>query len=128
MAAALTAPTGKNMGLSWWDGNSTTTSTNLKEALKSAPILLAPDWNKLLELHIDASDYALGATSAQKDADNRTRLVAFASRKISSAERNYNANNRELLGLIYGLQDFKCNLEGSNYSLFTKNQVVSHFF
>lgn len=62
------------------------------------------------------------------DVDERARVIAYASKKMSSAERNYTANDRELLALVHGLQRFRCYLEGATFSVFTDNQVVSHFF
>ena len=36
----------------------------LKEALSSAPILKAPDWNKPFNVHIDASNFTVGCILA----------------------------------------------------------------
>ena len=48
-------------------------------------------------------------------------------KKISDAEKNYTENDRELLGLIYFLQPLGCYLEGSDFEIFTDNQVHKHF-
>ena len=47
---------------------------------------------------------------------------------MSPAEQNYTANDRELLGLVYFLERFRCYLEGSEFEIFTNTQVLKHFF
>lgn len=79
-------------------------------------------------LHVDASDFALGTALTRTDDDERARVIAYASKKMSPAERNYTANDRELLALVHGLQHFQCYLEAATFSVITDNQVVSHFF
>ena len=64
----------------------------------------------------------------QLDDDGRDRVIAFFSKKLSLAEQNYTANDRELLGLVYFLQRFRCYLEGTSFEIFTDNQVLKHFF
>jgi RNase H-like domain found in reverse transcriptase len=54
--------------------------------------------------------------------------VAFYSKKLSPAEANYSANDRELLALISFLQRFRCYLEGTEFQISTDNQVLKHFF
>jgi hypothetical protein len=41
---------------------------------------------------------------------------------------NYSGSDRELLTLISYLQRFKCYLEGTDFEIFTDNQVLKHFF
>ena len=62
------------------------------------------------------------------DSDNRDRVIAFFSKKLSQAEQNYSANDRELLGLIYFLERFRCYLEGSEFEVISDNQVLKSFF
>ena len=79
----------------------------LKDAITSAPILVGPDWEKTFRGHIDASTEAVGGTLTQLDNDGKDRVIAFFSKKLSPAEQNYSANDRELLGLIYFLERFQ---------------------
>ena len=70
----------------------------------------------------------MGGTLTQLDADGRDRVIAFFSKKLSLAEQNYTANDRELLGLVCFLQRFRCYLEGTSFEIFTDNQMLKHFF
>ena len=56
----------------------------LKEALISAPIVVAPDWNLPFELMCDASDHAIGAVLGQRK-DNKLHVIYYASRTLSEA-------------------------------------------
>ena len=52
----------------------------LKKALISAPILRAPDWNKVFHVHIDASNFAIGCILAQPGEHNMDFPISYASR------------------------------------------------
>ena len=64
----------------------------------------------------------------QLDENGHDRVIAFFSKKISPAECNYTANDRELFGLVKFLERFRCYLEGSLFEIITDNQVLKHFF
>lgn len=77
---------------------------------------------------MDASSFELEATLSQRDSTERERIFAYASGKTTAAEQNSSTNHSELLGLVHGLQRVRCYLEGSEFTVFTDNQVVSHLF
>ena len=56
---------------------------------------------------------ALGATLSQEDQQGNLRLVACASRKLSSAERNYPAHEKECLAVVDSLQRWRHYLLGA---------------
>ena len=53
-----------------------------------------PNFNEVFEIHTDASDRQLGVVISQ----NRKPL-AFYSRKLSGAQRNYTTTEQELLSI-----------------------------
>ena len=61
----------------------------LKEKIVTAPILVFPNWSKYFHVHVDASSIALGVVLAQSGEGNIDHPIAFASRKFSTAEKNY---------------------------------------
>ena len=67
------------------------------------PILRASDWNKPFIIETNTSGYALGVIIAQPHEDGIHPIV-FHSHSLMPAERNYDAHNREMLGIIYGLK------------------------
>ena len=78
----------------------------LKECLTSAPILKSPDWNVIFHVHIDASNFAIGAILAQPGEKNMDFPISYASRQLNLAEQNYTTTEREGLGMIYTVRLF----------------------
>jgi len=76
----------------------------LKRICSSYPVLRSPDWAKQFIMETDASGYALGVVIAQEFEDG-IHLVAFHSQSLLPTEKNYNAHDKELAGIIFG---FKC--------------------
>ena len=80
-----------------------------------APILIAFDPEKETVVETDASDYALGGVISQKGEDGKLHPIAFYSRKLTSAELNYEIHDKELLAIVECLREWRVYLEGSKY-------------
>ena len=65
----------------------------------SEPVLRQPDQTKPFEVKVDASNYAMGAVLMQRDEKNVLHPIAFFSKSMNEAHRNYDIYNKELLGL-----------------------------
>ena len=120
--------TKKGSGVHKWNEKCYESFQRLKDAITSAPVLVAPDWKKPFRGHIDASERAVGGTLTQLDENGRDRVISFFSKKLAPEEVNYTSNDRELLGLIRFLQRFRCYLEGWEFEIFTDNQVLKNLF
>ena len=83
----------------------------LKLALTTAPVLKLPDFDRQFVVTIDASDAAVHAILEQ-DFGNGLQPVAFASRKLNDAEMRYSAYERELLGIVWALAQWKQYCQG----------------
>lgn len=90
----------------------------LKELFTSASILKHPDPALPFVLEVDTSEVAFGAVLSQRQGP-KTLLypVAFFSRKLSSAERNYDVGDRELLAIKSTLEEWRYLLEGAAYPI-----------
>ena len=127
IAAPLTSLTRKGRGIEKWDESCDKAFEELKLSITTAPVLVAPSWSKPFRCHVDASQKAVGGTLTQLDDNGAERVIAFFSKKLSNTERDYTANERELLGLVYFLKRFRCYLEGMTFEVFIDNQVLKNF-
>ena len=78
----------------------------LKQALCSAPILIIADPSLPYTLNCDACQYAIGAT-LQQDHGNGLQPVAFMSRKLKDAEKNYDTREKECLSLVRACEHWR---------------------
>ena len=91
----------------------------LKFKLLSAPILGYPEVNGgLFILDTDASNEAIGAVLSQIQ-DGQEKVIAYGSRTLSSAEKNYCVTRKEMLALVYFIKHFKHYLLGREFILRT---------
>ena len=94
-------------GAEWkWSTSQHIAFNRLKLALTTAPVLMLPDFGKQFVVTTDASDAAVGAILEQ-DLGNGLQPIAFASRKLNNAEMRYSANERELLGIVWAIAQWK---------------------
>lgn len=95
-----------------WSPEADAAFNDLKLALTSAPVLACPDFTKPFAVHCDASDYGIGGTLTQV-VDDEEHPVAYCSRSLNPAERNYSATEREALAVVHVVEHFRPYLEGS---------------
>jgi hypothetical protein len=98
---------------------------NLKDAVKSAPVLQLADPAKPYIVTCDARDVGIGAVLEQ-ESENGPYPVAFASRKLSGAEKKYPVHERELLAIFYALKEWRPYLHGSRFVIKTDHHPLRH--
>jgi hypothetical protein len=89
----------------------------LKQAFTSAPILAMPNLSQPFILECDASDYATGAVLSQRMTDGQVHPVAFFSKTLNDAERNYDIYDKELLAVVRPMNKWRHYLEGGEYPI-----------
>ncbi|XP_075449159.1 uncharacterized protein LOC142490627 [Ascaphus truei] len=107
IALPITALTKKGADPTTWSSEAIEAFEFLKKAFVSAPILWHPDTSLPFTLEVDASDVGAGAVLSQRSTpQEKLYPCGFFSRKFSSAERNYDVGNRELLAIKMALQEW----------------------
>ena len=98
----------------------------LRDALTKSPVLRTADPTKDYYLHTDASDFALGATLMQKDEDGNVHPIAYASKLLNPAQRNYSVTDRECLAMAWALEHFNTYVEGHKYTIVTDHAALQY--
>ena len=97
----------------------------IKKKLVSPPVLAFPDYTKKFILDTDASDTGIGAVLSQVQDDGSERVVAYASRLLSKAERRYSVTRRELLAVVVFVSHFRQYLLGQSFLLRTDHNSLA---
>ena len=79
---------------------------DLKEAVTNTPPLAFLDYAKEIFIRCDSSQFGAGAVLFQFDSEGREHPVAYASRKYTLAERNYNTFQQEASVIVWSLEKF----------------------
>jgi hypothetical protein len=96
----------------------------LRTCLTEPPVMKYPDFSKPFTLHTDASDYAVGAVLAQHDDQNKEHVIAYASRVLNDAERNYTVTEKECLAIIWATKYFRHFLQGVPFNIVTDHEAI----
>ena len=116
IAVPLTKLTGSKA--TWkWEQEEQTAFETLKEKLVQAPVLTLPDVQKPFQVVCDACDYGIGAVLLQDG-----QVVAYLSKKLNDAERNYSTTEKELLAVVTALLEWRCYLLGKPVRVITDHR------
>lgn len=88
-----------------------------KKMIATETLLTYPDWTKPFDIHTDASDKQLGAVISQEG-----KPLAFYSRTLSSAQKNYTTTEKELLSIVECLKQFRGVLFGYEINVYSDHK------
>ena len=117
VAKPLTRLTEKNVPFHWSEEEQNSFDT-LKSLLCSTPVMAYPDPNAPFILDTDASNVGIGAVLSQS-IQGEERVIAYGSRILTKAERQYCITRRELLAVIFFTRYFRHYLTGRKFLLRT---------
>jgi len=89
-----------------WSGVHQSVLEQLIDCLVQPPVLGFPDFTQPFILHTDASNQGLGAVLYQRQ-NGKLRVIAYGSRTLTAAEKNYNLHSGKLefLALKWAITD-----------------------
>ena len=113
-----------------WSGEADRAFTTLKNLLATTPVLAYPRFGEEFVVEVDASLKGLGACLLQKDTEGKLHPVAYASRGLRGAEKNYSDFSSfkiELLALKWAVvEKFRDYLLGVKCTVYSDNNPLSH--
>ena len=89
-----------------WSEEAQSAFEQIKALIASTPILHRPSFENPFVIQTDASDSRLGAVLTQT-IDGVERVLCFASRTMTPAERNYSVTERECLAMLWAIRKFR---------------------
>jgi len=116
VANPLTSMVKKGINRLKWSNAGIQFFKQLKQRFVSAPILHHPNPELPFMVEVDASNSGLGAILSQRQGTPpKLYPCAYHSRKLNTAERNYNVGDRELLAMKVAFEEWRLWLEGSTH-------------
>ena len=111
-----------------WDNHCDLSFSNLKKALVSSDVMGYPlnEGGEFI-LDVDACDVGIGGVLHQIQ-DGRERVIAYASRALNKAERNYCITEKELLAVRYFVEYFRQYLLGRKFLVRSDHQALVYLF
>ncbi|XP_052297015.1 uncharacterized protein LOC127902226 [Citrus sinensis] len=99
--------------------------SELKKALVTTPVVIAPDCSLPFELMCDASDHSVGAVLGQRK-NKIFYSIYYASKTLTNAQINYTTTEKELLAVVFAFDKFRAYLVGTKDRKGIENQVADH--
>lgn len=97
---------------------------DLKNTLTGNEILTYPDYSKHFLVTTDASDVAIGAVLSQGE-PGKDRPIHFISRTLTETEEGYSATEKELLAIVWALDQFRNYVYGQRIKILTDHQPLT---
>ena len=79
-----------------------------------------------LIIETDASNVGIGAVLSQHGSDGVLRPLAFLSKKLANAERNYTTTEKELLAIVFAAMRCRPYLTGNSVHVFTDHAALRY--
>ncbi len=84
-------------------------------------MLVHPDFSKPFDVDTDSSAYQLGGVVSQGG-----KPIAYFSKKLNAAQKNYPITEKELLGIVETLKESKYLLLGNQITVHTDQHNLTH--
>ena len=111
-----------------WNANCEKAFQKAKSLITTDEVLTHYDPSLQVKLACDASPYGLGAVMSHVMSDGSERPISYASRTLTTAERNYSQIDKEALALVWGVKKFNLYLCGRKITLVTDHQPLTSIF
>lgn len=106
-----------------WGKEQTIAFETLRDVLCTQPILQYLDFTRPFIVTTDASNYAIGGILSQGTI-NKDLPIAYTSRLLSQAKRNYSTIKKELLAIVHCVKYFRPYLYGHKFTSVTDHNPL----
>lgn len=127
----LTRGTGPKKRVIEWTTACQKSFDTIKSKLTSAPLLQLPNMSLPFRIETDSSDYGIGCVLLQPSSQDPKEWhpVAFESKKLSTEEQKFPAQERELIGIVHALRTWRCYVDGcsAGYVVYSDHNPLVYF-
>ena len=116
----LTEKTGKGTKFQW-TSEMQKAFKDIKAIMQEDVMLAYPNYEEVFIVHTDASKFQMGGVVSQND-----KPIAFFSKKLNKAQRNYTVTEKELLSIVETLKQFKTMLYGQRIIVYTDHKNLTY--
>jgi RNase H-like domain found in reverse transcriptase/Integrase zinc binding domain/Integrase core domain len=90
---------------------------------------MMPDHSKPFQIQVDSSLFATGGILSQTDANGDRHPCAYLSKSLTKEQRNYDTGDRELLGIVRALKEWRHYIQGSGHTttVLSDHDNLRHF-
>lgn len=99
----------------------------LKAQLIDFTILQYPDYEKMFIITTDASNLGIGAVLSQ-NINGKDLPIQFISRTLNGAEKNYSTTEKECLGIVWAVKQFRPYIYGRKFIIRTDHRPLQWLF
>jgi RNase H-like domain found in reverse transcriptase/Integrase zinc binding domain len=101
----------------------------MKKRFTEELVLLMPNQSKPFQIESDASKVATGMVLTQLDSNGDRHSIAFLSKTFSETERKYEIYDRELLGIIRVLKEWRHYIQGLGHTtiVYSDHKNLTYF-
>ena len=108
-----------------WQQEQQTAFEEIKSRLQKPPILHLPDGKGRFHLYSDTSKYATGSALYQIQ-NGKPKLIAYASKRLPEATRNYSITELEMCGLAINIASFAHLLKKVDFDAIVDHLALVH--
>ena len=108
-----------------WQQEQQTAFEEIKSRLQKPPILHLPDGKGRFHLYSDTSKYAIGSALYQIQ-NGKPKLIAYASKRLPEAARNYSITELEMCGLAIKITSFAHLLKKVDFDAIVDHLALVH--
>ncbi|XP_064653028.1 uncharacterized protein K02A2.6-like [Lineus longissimus] len=109
-----------------WGSEQESAFRQSKDLLQSSQVLVHYDPTKDIVLSCDASPKGIGAVVSHRFENGDERPICFASRTLTSAERNYSQLEKEALSIVWGVKKFHSYLYGHEFVIYNDHKPLEY--
>jgi len=111
-----------------WSSECDKAFSDVKACMVSEQVLTHYEPDLPLKLACDASAYGLGAVLSHVWPNGEEKPIAFASRSLTKAEKNYSQIDKEALSIVWGVQKFHNYVYARFFTIETDHKPLTSIF